>query len=473
MVQRLWSALLLIVAYEGTRLVARALGLPAFGAILAGLGYAVSPRLLGADGVLTGEILPSAVLPWAVLPLVLAGTGRLSARQAGLWSGVAVLCMSGVNAAGTLATLPIAAIVVLDQLRRPHGRTLAAWWAAGVAAACAWWMVPLLLLGKYSPPFLDFIETANATTAPTGWANDLRGADHWLSYYAIGDQPWWPGAHQMSTEPVLIVAGGLVAAIGLMGLCHREMPLRRALLASALIGLLCLTAGNPATLGSLVDGPVRDLLDGALAPFRNIHKVDPLVRLPLALGAAHAAVLLLRRLEPRRDLRRVTAVGAGRTGRSAAGPRCSPATSGCPASARCRRPGPRRPTTSSSSRTVARSCSPVPGSACRPGAGPSTSRSRASRPRPGWPAARCRSCRDRPRATSTPSSGGSPRARAAPAWPTLLARAGITHVVLRRDLDPLRGRDDPGRPGGARPGPARRAWSASPASAAAASATRR
>ena len=169
-------------------------------------------------------------------------------------------------------------------------------------------MVPLLLLGKYSPPFLDFIETANATTAPTGWANDLRGADHWLSYYAIGDQPWWPGAHQISTEPVLIVAGGLVAAIGLMGLCHREMPLRRALLASALIGLLCLTAGNPATLGSLVDGPVRDLLDGALAPFRNIHKVDPLVRLPLALGAAHAAVLLLRRLEPRRDLRRATAV---------------------------------------------------------------------------------------------------------------------------------------------------------------------
>ena len=63
------------------------------------------------------------------------------------------------------------------------------------------------------------------------------------------------------------------------------MPLRRALLASALIGLLCLTAGNPATLGSLVDGPVRDLLDGPLAPFRNVHKVDPLVRLPLALGA--------------------------------------------------------------------------------------------------------------------------------------------------------------------------------------------
>jgi arabinofuranan 3-O-arabinosyltransferase len=307
-VQRLWSALLLIVAYEGTRLVARALGLPAFGAILAGLVYAVSPRLLGGDGVLTGEILPSAVLPWAALPLVLAGAGRLSARQAGLWSGVAVLCMSGVNAAGTLATLPIAAIIVLDQLRRPHGRALAAWWAAAVIAACAWWMVPLLLLGKYSPPFLDFIETANATTFPTGWANDLRGADHWLAYYAIGDQPWWPGAHQIATQPLSVLACGVVATLGLVGLCHRELPLRRALIASALLGLLCLTAGNPATLGSLVDGPVRDLLDGPLAPFRNVHKVDPLVRLPLALGAGHAAVLLLRRWQPRRDLQRVTAV---------------------------------------------------------------------------------------------------------------------------------------------------------------------
>jgi arabinofuranan 3-O-arabinosyltransferase len=303
-VQRLWSALLLIVAYEGARLVARALGLPAFAGVVAALVYALSPRLLGADGVLTGEILPSAVLPWAVLPLVLARTGRLGPRQAGLWSGVAVLCMSGVNAVGTVATLPIAAVVVLDQIRRPHGRPLAAWWAAGVTAACAWWVVPLLLLGRYSPPFLDFIETANATTSSTGWSNDLRGTEHWLSYYAIGDQPWWPGAHQMATHPALIVAGGLVAALGLAGLSHRQMPLRRALVASALIGLLCLTAGNPATLGSLVDGPVRDLLDGPLAPFRNVHKVDPLVRLPLALGAAHAARLLLRRLEPRRVLRR-------------------------------------------------------------------------------------------------------------------------------------------------------------------------
>ena len=36
-----------------------------------------------------------------------------------------------------------------------------------VGARHAWWLVPLLLLGGYSPPFLDFIETAALTTFPT------------------------------------------------------------------------------------------------------------------------------------------------------------------------------------------------------------------------------------------------------------------------------------------------------------------
>ena len=306
--QRLWSALLLIVAYEGTRYVARALGMGPGAGVLAGLVYALSPRLLGAVGVLSGEILPSAVLPWAVLPLVLARSGRLSPRQAGLWCGVAVLCMSGVNGAGVAAVVPLLAAFALTRLGSPEGRRLAAWWVAGVAAACAWWAVPLLLLGRYSPPFLDFIETSDATTRTTGWSNSVRGDDHWLAYFSLGDQPWWPGAQQLATTPLLVVAAGVVAALGLFGLAHREMPGRGPLLASALVGLLCLTAGNDAAWGSLVDGPVRELLDGGLAPLRNVHKIDPIVRLPLALGFAHASGLVMRRLARSTDARGWVAV---------------------------------------------------------------------------------------------------------------------------------------------------------------------
>ncbi|MFS3130311.1 alpha-(1-_3)-arabinofuranosyltransferase family protein [Nocardioides sp. Bht2] len=290
--QRLWSALLLIVAFEGTRLLARVLGLPRGAALVAGLAYALAPRMVGSSGVLTGELLPSTLLAWMLLPLVLTARGRLSPRAGGLLSGVAVLGMSGVNAVGTLAMLPAGAILVLAYLRRPFGRRLAAWWAVGVAAAIAWWVVPLLLQGRYSPPFLDIIERSSVTTSSTGWSNSVRGTEHWLAYATTGDRAWWPGAYETATTPALIALTGLIAAIGLFGLCHRRMPVRGPLLTTAVVGLLCLVAGAAASGGSLIDGPIQTLLDGPLAPLRNVHKVDALVRLPLALGLGHAAVLL-------------------------------------------------------------------------------------------------------------------------------------------------------------------------------------
>lgn len=287
--QRLWSALLLILAYEGCRGLASALGLGQAPSVLAGLVYALSPRLLGAVGVLSGEVLPSVFLPWLLWPLVLGLQGRLSPRAAASRSGLAVLAMSGVNAVGTLALLPAAVILLLSRVRHPEGRRLLLWWSGCVALATVWWLGPLLLLGRYSPPFLDYIETSAATTFPTSWANDVRGADHWVAYYTVGGRDWWPGAHTLVSAPVLIVLAGCVAALGMYGVCRRDMPLRTPLVLTMLLGLLCLVAGNLSAGGSLIDGFVRSLLDGGLAPLRNVHKVDPLIRLPIALGAAHAA----------------------------------------------------------------------------------------------------------------------------------------------------------------------------------------
>ncbi|MDT0201312.1 alpha-(1-_3)-arabinofuranosyltransferase family protein [Nocardioides sp. AE5] len=297
--QRLWSALLLVVAYEGVRYVARALGLPTYAGVLAGLVYALSPRLLGATGVITGEVLPVALMPWMVLPLVLARRGRLGPASAGLLSAVAVLGMGGVNAVGTLAMLPAGFCVIVLGLRSRDGRSLARWWALGLFLATAWWMVPLLLLGKYSPPFLDFIETAAATTGSTGWSNALRGTDHWVAYAEVNGIAWWPGAHTLVTNPVLVIIGGLIAGVGCYGVTHHRMPHRGAFVSLVVVGALCLVAGSAATGGSLVDGTVRGLLDGVLAPLRNVHKVDALVRFPLALGVGHAAVLVARELERR------------------------------------------------------------------------------------------------------------------------------------------------------------------------------
>ena len=44
-----------------------------------------------------------------------------------------------------------------------------------------------------------------------------RGADHWVSYVYVGGQPWWPGSYELSTEPMLVAATGVVAAAGVWG----------------------------------------------------------------------------------------------------------------------------------------------------------------------------------------------------------------------------------------------------------------
>ncbi|QCW50467.2 DUF3367 domain-containing protein [Nocardioides dongxiaopingii] len=289
--QRLWSGLVLVVAFEGCRRLVGALmpGCSAWAAWLGGAAYACAPRILGLDGVLTGEVLPTAVLPWVVLPVVLAHRGRLSPKTAAAASGVAMLFLGGVNAVGNLATLPVVFLVVVAGVRLPGGRDLLRWWLGAVVLASAWWALPLLVLGRFSPPFLDYIETSSAVVRPLGWTNVTRGADHWVGYFDVAGEPWWPGAYDIALSPLLIGATAVVAALGLWGLTRSTMPFRRAFLASFLLGALCLTLPRDGSLASPLQGPVQVLLDGSLAMLRNVHKVDPLLRLPLALGLAHLA----------------------------------------------------------------------------------------------------------------------------------------------------------------------------------------
>ena len=83
----------------------------------------------------------------------------------------------------TSAVLPLAVLWLLTRARGPRRRRrLTAWWPVVTLLAHAWWLVPLLLLGRYSPPFLDFIETGRITTIPTNLADVLRGTAHWVPY---------------------------------------------------------------------------------------------------------------------------------------------------------------------------------------------------------------------------------------------------------------------------------------------------
>ncbi|HEX2418271.1 MAG TPA: alpha-(1-_3)-arabinofuranosyltransferase family protein, partial [Micromonosporaceae bacterium] len=179
--QRLWCAVLLCAAFLGVLLLARALGIgsePAryFGA----LAYALAPRMLTEIGPLSAEMLPAVCLPWVLLPLV--SVDRLGPRRAALLSGVGVLFMGGVNAAVVLTVLPLPGIWLLTRRwDRQHVR-LMVWWIVAVVAATLWWIIPLVMLGGYSIPFLDYIESAENTTAPLSLFQALRGTNQWVAY---------------------------------------------------------------------------------------------------------------------------------------------------------------------------------------------------------------------------------------------------------------------------------------------------
>jgi arabinofuranan 3-O-arabinosyltransferase len=303
-VQRLWWSALLVAAFLGAVRLAERLDVGTSGSrLLAGCAYALSPRVLTELGGLSSELMPLAALPWVVLPLVGAPERpRLAAAR----SGVALLCAGAVNAAATLAVLPLAAIWLVPGLRTPAGRRLAGWWAVAVGLATAWWVVSLLVQGAYAAPFLDFIETAATTTSTTSPVEVLRGTTHWLAYLAPSGLPWWRAGWTLVTVPAVVLNTAVVAALGLAGLCSRRMPGRGRLGAAALLGLLVMTLGHDGAVPGPLAESFRAVLDGPLAAFRNVHKADPLLRLPLVLGLAHALTLL-----PDVRPRRLLAVVAG------------------------------------------------------------------------------------------------------------------------------------------------------------------
>ncbi|GEP32861.1 coagulation factor 5/8 type [Nocardioides szechwanensis] len=285
--ERLWSAAVMLLAYGGARRLASYWpGVTRWGAVVAGLTYMLAPRVLTTVGTLSGEALPAAVLPWTVLPLVLYLRGRLHWAVALLWSGASVSWMGGQNATLVLACLVFPGLLLAlgegrTWRRRVRDVTV---WSVLVLLASLWWLVPLFLLGGYGPPFLDFIESATNTASVTGWLSSLRGTSHWVAFLPDGGGAGLSGGHALARSPVLLLTTVAVAGLGLLGLAQAGLWQRRVLMVSLLAGMFVLTVGTGGWAGSVLSGAWIDALDTWLAPLRNVHKFDPLVRLPLSLG---------------------------------------------------------------------------------------------------------------------------------------------------------------------------------------------
>ena len=291
MIQRLWWALLLCVAFFGMlRLLERLMLGSELTRLVAALVFVLTPRITTLVGVVSVEVWPMALAPWVLLPLV-RGSKEGSVRRAAAVSALVVGCCGGVNAVAVAAVLPLGVIWLLTRERGPRRWRLLGWWTFFTVLATAWWSGPLLLLGRYAPPFLDYIENASITTLPTDLTRTLLGVSDWVAYF--GGPDFGAGLQVVGT-PYLLVDAALVAALGLVGMCMAGNPHRRFLVWCLLVGVMLVGFGYARDLPGFFAESRMDSLDFALAPFRNVHKFDVVLRIPLVLGLAHALTELPR-----------------------------------------------------------------------------------------------------------------------------------------------------------------------------------
>lgn len=284
--QRLWWALVLGTAFVGMRLLLTRLGVGSLvSRIAAAYAYALAPRMLMGLGAISSEIWPMALAPWVMIPLVRMAAG--GERAVAFRSGIAVLMLGAVNAAATLAALVPAGLWILTRHRHVRWR-LAGWWSLAVLLACLWWIGPLLLMGAYSAPFLNWIETASVTTQSASLTEASRGTTQWLAGLVTEAGPLWPSGFEILTQRPAILLGLIVVVIGLLGVWWARGEWALFVRTSLIVGLVLVTFGHSGALSGAFSSEFGRLLDGILVPFRNTHKFEPVVRIALVLGLAHA-----------------------------------------------------------------------------------------------------------------------------------------------------------------------------------------
>ena len=224
--------------------------------------------------------------PWVLLPVILAlrGDPDGSLRVLAARSAVAVALMGAVNAVATLT----GCLAAVHLVGRAPART------GGGGGSPAWWPCARLLA-------ITVVGRRAAAARPDQPAvpglHRVLGRHHAV---AVADRG---AARHRQLDPVrraqrdrrLVAGHRLGRGVGhhpggrggLAGLSHADHARTGPADRHAAGRWSLLAVGYSGGLGSPIAHQVQAFLDGAGTPLRNVHKLEPLIRLPLILGLAH------------------------------------------------------------------------------------------------------------------------------------------------------------------------------------------
>ena len=131
-----------------------------------------------------------------------------------------------VNGTATAAPLPLVVIVMVWGIAaRARAWRLLRWWSGLIRSSG---VVDRVAAAAATPTRR---RSSTTSRTPTSRPDDrvrssLRGASNWVNYIYTGSFPTWPAAAELGYTPWLVLASGVLAAVGVIGLVTWAAPWR-------------------------------------------------------------------------------------------------------------------------------------------------------------------------------------------------------------------------------------------------------
>jgi arabinofuranan 3-O-arabinosyltransferase len=287
---RLWVGTIMLAAGLGVRWCVRLLGLSASAALAAAVVYQTSLYVL--PYVSRTSVM---LLPWAGLGWVVAFTIRATRRQT--WGDPAAIALI-VLTVGAVNATALAMIVPAPVLWLAHSawQRSASWRAVATVAlrvgvlsvgVSLWWIMMLLIQGKYGTDVLPYSESVADVSLTSTSAEVWRGLGYWLFYLRDPFGATTTESLRYLTSTLAIFVSYLIPIVCLLGLVWTRWAHRRFAALLIATGVVLAVGVHPSDDRS----PLMWLLTGGgdggvTLALRSSTRAIPLLMLGLAISGA-------------------------------------------------------------------------------------------------------------------------------------------------------------------------------------------